>query len=465
MIRLFFVTILFFISFAISVNAQDEDNGILYKDHTYLPNIRTVTLHPINNPVEYPILTLNTQNQIIDTLVLGFDDLAEQMSSYVYTVELCDKNWNPADLASGQYINGFENENINNYESAAATITPYVHYQLEIPNENFQLLKSGNYLLKVYEDEDERRLAFTKRFLVLQPTFKVEGDLVATFDVKKRETHHEIDFLIDHENQSINNPAATITATILQNFRWDDAIENISPNLLKSEKVIFDFSDKIVFDGLREFRQLDNRSFDDRSLEVQKVERFSDGILVQQKPEEKRRFKAYNNRGGDINGFFFIQNIDASADENSEEYDFRKFNVASQVAITQSEFYFLDPVHIKAGDYSINQFKLNYPNEIENADVYIIGGFNNYELNDEHKMTYNEEFNRYEGTCILKQGYYEYYYAVVDRTNSTIDLQLMESNLFETENDYAILIYYKPFGAQNDQLVAIKRISSSLINE
>lgn len=449
--RLLFLSLILIISSS-NLQAQEEDKGILYKDHIYLSNIRTVTLHPKTNPVDYPILTLNAQNNLIDTLQLGFDDLAEDISSYVYTVQLCDKNWKPSDLATSQYIRGYENENIDNYEASSATITPYVHYQLEIPNENFQLLTSGNYLLKVYEDEEERRLAFTKRFLVVQPKYKVEAGLVPTFDIKKRYTHHEIDFLIDHENQTINNPIATITATVLQNYRWDSAIENVAPILLKNEKVIFDYSDKIVFGGLREFRQLDNRSFDDRSIEVKNIERFSDGIFVEQKPEEKRKFTVYNYRFGDFDGSFIIQNKD----------DVPHLDIPQKEFLLETSNLFSDKLHHTAGDYSINQFILNYPEKIENADVYIYGGFTNYELLDEYKMNYNSEKARYEGTCLLKQGFYEYLYAVVDRDEGTIDLEIMEPSLFETENKYLILIYYTPFGAQNDLLITAKTINSSI---
>lgn len=453
-------TLLLSISFLFR-QGQEADEGLVFQDHIYLPQIRTVTFNPIHNPYSYPILTLNNRDQLnIDTLILGFDDLSGEINRYVYTVQLCDKNWEPIDLATAQYIIGFENEPINTYEPSSATITPFIHYDLQIPNPEFSLKLSGNYLLKVYEDEDDRRLAFTKRFLVVKPQFKLIGQIVPTFDIDKRETHHEIDFMIDHENQTINNAVATVSATILQNDRWDTAIENMPPLFLKNEKMIFDYSDKIIFDALREFRQFDNRSFNDRSFEVQKIERFSDGYLVRTKPTEQRKFTIYNHRGQDLNGKFIIQNRDEFPDEDYLNYEFRQksFPVVSYI----SPYYFLDPINNILGDYSINQFYLNFPEEIKGASVYIYGGLSNYEFEEEFKMKYNPEKSRYEGSVLLKQGFYEYLYAVVSDKDQEVDFQTMESNLFETENNYTILVYYTPFGSQYDQLVSIHTINSRL---
>ena len=452
---------LYFLCTLFNGQAQNVDHNLQYKDYIYLPHVRTVTFNPTNNPLSFPIITLNTQGQLnIDTLALGFDDLSGDINRYVYTVQLCDKNWEPADVAVGQYLEGFENEPINEYYTSSGAITPYLHFNLQIPNKDFSLKLSGNYLLKVYEDEDEKRLAFTKRFMVIQPQYKIEGKFVPTFDIEKRETHHEIDFEMQHLNQRINNGTVTISATILQNDRWDTAIENLPPSLLKTERMIFDYSDKIVFEALRDFRQFDNRSFNDRSIEVQDVEIFSDGILVKTKSTEKRSFTVYNYRR-DLNGKFVIQNRDEFQEANDPKLENLDPDFL-EIGFLQP-FDFSNSINTIMGDYSINQFYLNYPEEIENASVYIYGGLNDYNLNEEYKMKYNSEKSRYEGSCLLKQGFYEYYYAVVPDNTQKISLEEMEGSIFQTENQYTILIYYRPFGSQHDQLVARDIMYSGIV--
>ena len=62
---------------------------------------------------------------------------------------------------------------------------------------------------------------------------------------------------------------------------------------------------------------------------------------------------------------------------------------------------------------------------------------------------------------MLKQGYYNYYYAVVPKETNEIDLDRLEGNSQETENEYTILVYYRPFGTRYDQLVGVSTVTSN----
>ena len=64
-------------------------------------------------------------------------------------------------------------------------------------------------------------------------------------------------------------------------------------------------------------------------------------------------------------------------------------------------------------------------------------------------MKWDEETHRYEAAVYLKQGYYNYMY--LQKGGGSPD-----GNFFETENEYIILVYYRPQGGRYDKLVGYR---------
>ena len=76
-------------------------------------------------------------------------------------------------------------------------------------------------------------------------------------------------------------------------------------------------------------------------------------------------------------------------------------------------------------------------------------------------MTYNEATESYAGQALLKKGYYNYLYALVPKAHpGTLDFSEIEGDWHETENDYTILIYWRPFGERYDRVAAVKTVNS-----
>ena len=69
-------------------------------------------------------------------------------------------------------------------------------------------------------------------------------------------------------------------------------------------------------------------------------------------------------------------------------------------------------------------------------------------------MKFNEESQVYENTMLLKQGFYNYKYVVVNADES-VDEGAISGNFFETENDYKVLVYYRDLGARYDRIIGL----------
>lgn len=400
--------------------AQDEN--IVFRDQVYIDNIYTIKFHLTGLPLSLPKINLEPDGA---TLLLAFDELSDNVTSYTYTIQHCNADWTPSNLDPSEYLTVFDEGNIPNPKFSINTITDFTHYQVQIPNEDIGWTKSGNYLLKVYRDEYEKELAMTRRFFVVEPLMHIKSKLLSASSLEKSRTHQEIDFSVFHYSNDIDlfNGQQEIEASVLQNGRWDNAITALKPVFIRQNELVFDYRDKIVFPAGKEFRYLDMRTFQYRNERIIGIERYQDGYDLTLKTEKKRPYKSYTFRK-DINGNFIIQNIFEESRDLESDYA----NVLFSIACKQ---------------------------ELYDANVYVFGKISDWQLKAPYKMHYNSQHQRYEADIFLKQGYYNYLYAVAPKNNAAeLDFKEMEGDWYETNNTYTILIYYRPIGQRYDRIVS-----------
>lgn len=417
--------ILFIFLLTTSFQSFAQQNEAKNYDNVYVGNIRSVKFHPEGAPLGYPIVDLNSNTQ----LTLSFDDLNEEFIDYFYTITLCNADWSPADLNEMDYLEGFNGERISEYHYSFNTLKNYTHYVLKLPNDNIRWLLSGNYLVNVYEDTEEAALVITRRFMVVEPIMKTFPQMVFPNQPSKSKTHHELDFTVNHKGIEISNPRKEISAVVLQNGRWDNAITGLSPVFIKGYDLIFDFQNKIVFPAGKEFRHLDIRTFrylSDKSVEITSTDELYDVLLFKEEPRVFKNFQTYK----DINGNFVIEHAE---DKNAD----------------------------LEGDYASVFFSLGVSQEYFDSDVYIFGKITDWQLKPEFKMAYNATVSAYVGRALLKQGFYNYYYVELPAGSTISSHENIEGDWHEAENTYTVLIYYRPFGARHDLLVSSSTISSS----
>lgn len=115
------------------------------------------------------------------------------------------------------------------------------------------------------------------------------------------------------------------------------------------------------------------------------------------------------------------------------------------------------------GDYATVHFSYFPPGNkpIEGQDVYLFGEFTNYAADTSGKMIFNAEKGAYQKSLYLKQGYYNYNYTTLPINKKAYpDFTQTEGNYWGTENAYVILVYYRPFGARADELIAFASLNS-----
>lgn len=376
-------------------------------------NIKSIQLKPLQENNFSAIVPLGT------VLELSFDDLEADSKDYSYRVEHMTHDWKKSRLLSSQYIDGFDENNIIDVTNSFNTYKSYTHYSVKIPNINTVITKSGNYLLSVINDYDE--VVFTRKFVLYENAVINAIHVARSRNAKTTNTQQTLEFSVNHPNFRINNPSQEINVVLLKNENWNEKITNLQPTFFQPNQLKYTYSNNTNFWGGNEYLNFDSKQIRNRSLNVVKIER-KDIFHHYLYPYTYNEYLNYK-FNPDINGQFVIRTIEGS-DTNTE------------------------------ADYAMMHFTLYTDNPFTDKNVHIYGAFNNFEIEEETKMEYDFVNNCYKGSVILKQGFYNYTFATVNKYNE-VDTNEINGSFFQTENQYTLITYYKPFGGLYDRVIGV----------
>ena len=376
-------------------------------------NIKSIQLRTFQENNFSAIIPLGT------VLELSFDDLDNDNKEYQYKIQHMTHDWQPSRLLSSQYIDGFDQNNINTINNSFNTFQNYTHYSVQIPNRNSVITKSGNYLLSVLNEEDE--VVFTRRFVLYENEVSLGVNVSRSRNAKALQTQQTVEFVVNHPKLRINNPSQEVNVVILKNENWNETITGLQPTFFQQNVLRYSYNNNTNFWGGNEYLNFDTKIIRNNSLNVVKVER-KDIFHHYLYPNDIKTFQTYR-YNPDINGQFAIRTLEGN-------------NTATEA------------------DYAMMHFTLLSEEPFSDKEVYVYGAFNNFEIEEENKLYYYSNTNSYVGTILLKQGFYNYSYVTVDK-NNFIDKNEIMGSFFETENEYKVLVYFKAFGALYDRVVGV----------
>lgn len=383
--------------------------------------IKSIELAGTNDGDQFPVLRLG------EPLNVTFDDINGDEADYYYKIVHCNYDWTPSNLAKAQYMRGMDNQRIINYENSFNTLQLYSNYRLSIPNQFTTLLLTGNYMLSIYNDEDE--LMFSRKFIVYQNSVGVAAAVHRTRDLSTIQQDQLIQFEINSANMRLRNPERELKVAILQNYQWKTAITNIKPQYTLGTRFMYRYNTETSFPGGNEFYNFDNKEIRGGNISIASIE-LRDVYHNYLHTNATRASEPYT-FNPDINGDYLVNTIQGT-----------------------------DP-SIEA-DYAVMHFSLANYMDLLGSKVYVQGRFNNYAINEENQLFYNEDTDLYEAQLLMKQGFYNYRYVVVNEKGEVDPVKISGSN-FETENDYLIIVYFRKFGEIYDRIIGIGSTNSSVI--
>lgn len=383
--------------------------------------IKTITFKGSTSQAQLPVLRLG------EPFSLEFDALTGNEEDFYYKIEHFNFDWQPSQLVKGEYLKGVDNVRIINYLNSLNTYQIYSHYDLNIPNQQTRgLLKSGNYMITVYDDYDE--VMFSRKFMLVEDIVSVGIQPKRTRNFETINEKQIVNIKINSGGLSLNNPLETIKTLVIQNNNLKTAIKNLKPQFTVGNELIYRYDEEASFWAGNEYLNFETKNVRAANLGIQFIDlkELYHSYLFRQISRKNRPY-TWN---PDINGNFQISAVDVNTLDTQADYTLVHFRLREQ--------------------------------EFANKDVHVFGNFNNFEIEEMTRMIYNRESGDYECIIKLKQGFYNYKFVTVD-FDGNIDEGAISGNFWQTENNYKVLVYYRDLGARYDRLIGSGEANSERI--
>lgn len=376
-------------------------------------NIKSIQLRPLIENNYSSIVPLGT------VLELSFDDLEADSKDYQYKIEHMTSDWKSSRLLSSQYIDGFQQNTLINVANSFNTLQNYTHYSVQIPNANTVITKSGNYLLSILNTYDD--VIFTRRFVLYEEATIVGVSVARSRNTKTINREQTVQFTVNHPKIKINNPNQEIKIAILKNNNWNEIITDLQPTFFKPNQLLYTYTNNTNFSGGNEYLYFDSKFVRNKSLNIINIEKKDvfHHYIYPFEVNESRNYK-YN---PDINGQFVIRTLEANDPTTEADYAMMHFTVLADEPFLEKE-------------------------------VYVYGAFNNFETTEENSMYYHPIEKAYKGNILLKQGFYNYTFTTVG-TDGIVNTNEINGSFDETENEYTVIVYYKPFGDFYERVIGV----------
>ena len=397
-------------------------------DSNWVEQVKTVTLYRNGVELEAPILLLGSDER----LLLRFDVLGAETDNYRYRIQHCDGQWHVDDLEPNEYISGFEEGPIENYNSSFTTLIDYVNYFQYVPAQYSRFLISGNYVLSVFPQDYPDSVLFTRRFCVVEGSVKVDVSVTTPYDNRSIFHQREVDVTVENNRDYTGellpptlNPAY-FTVVVQQNGRQDNR-RSLEFGGYDRGALCYRNRESNLFWGGNSFRFFDISNIRTKMYNVYHIEDYGGEWFVLLKPLEDRS-KAHYVAEQTLNGGMKVNVWDRTNKQTEADY--------VQVNFT---------------------LPMEYP--FLNGNVYVVGDLTQWQLDEKSRMEYQPERKAYTLRLQLKQGYYAYQLLFVPKGESEGLTATLEGDHYETPNTYTAFVYYRTPGERYDRLVAVKRVN------
>ena len=397
-------------------------------DSNWVEQVKTVTLYRNGVELEAPILLLGSDER----LLLRFDVLGAETDNYRYRIQHCDGQWHVDDMEPNEYISGFEEGPIENYNSSFTTLIDYVNYFQYVPTQYSRFLISGNYVLSVFPQDYPDSVLFTRRFCVVEGSVKVDVSVTTPYDNRSIFQQREVDVTVENNRDYTGellpptlNPAY-FTVVVQQNGRQDNR-RSLEFGGYDRGALCYRNRESNLFWGGNSFRFFDISNIRTKMYNVYHIEDYGGEWFVLLKPLEDRS-KAHYVAEQTLNGGMKVNVWDRTNKQTEADY--------VQVNFT---------------------LPMEYP--FLNGNVYVVGDLTQWQLDEKSRMEYQPERKAYTLRLQLKQGYYAYQLLFVPKGESEGLTATLEGDHYETPNTYTAFVYYRTPGERYDRLVAVKRVN------
>ena len=377
------------------------------------PRFKSLTTIVNGDWLNRPVMTLDSD----DVLQIGFDELSHNYHRLVYHLEHCENDWTVSDgLFESDWLEGFNDNPIDDYQNSINTTVPYTHYDLRLPNDRCRLKMSGNYRLTIYDEDEGNEEAIVVEFYVVESLVDVALYSSTNTDIDHNQQHQQVSMSVLYNDLRVTNTEEQISTVVMQNWREDNARRDIRADMQTMRGLEWSHNRQLIFPAGNEYHKFEVLDVSHTTMGIDRIE--WDGHHYQVYPFASTVRRNYLT-DVDADGAFCIRN----SDRIEEAY---------------------------TCDYVWVNYQLQAPYQ---GELYISGHWTVNEPRETYLMQYDGNQGYYYARILQKQGYYSYQYLRADGSQPP-----SEGNFYQTENRYQALIYYKGIGERTWRLVGYRAI-------
>ena len=400
-----------------AADVDDTMNGI------FDSRFKTLQVKLEGNDYAPPVIALESD----DRVVISFDELTEEHSYLRYSLVHCNANWQPSGLVDSAFVDGFNLGEVENYEYSQLTTTHYVHYSIALPNDEVRFTISGNYLLRVFPENDPEETILQARFMVSEANVGVVANVTSRTDVDYNNAHQQLSLEVDASKLNVQDMYNDLKIVVSQNSRVDNEILVEKPLRVSLNKAYYEHLTPLIFKAGNEYRRMETVSVTYPGMRVAEIGYREPYYHMVLEPDKLRSIGQYL----------------------YDQTQFGRFTIREYNS-SQSDI---------EADYVKTHFSLDLPEQFD-CGIYLDGDFTHRRFDDDSRMDFNREISLYEKTMLLKQGAYNYQYLIVPNGKSAGMTAPSEVDFYETVNEYLIKVYYHRPGERYDRLVGVGLIFS-----
>lgn len=379
-------------------------------------NIKSIQLYPGQSPSSPPVYQLNSGQK----LVLSFDYLDEQNKQFRLEISHRSANWEKSSLSPSQFLKGFNYAYLQTDGQSFSRRPTYQHLEYEFPNDEIQFSVSGNYLLEIY-DSDSGNILFTYPFFVTENKGTLETQIEQLFAQRRDGRSLDQPFSTYRYPTFVELPQFELSFYYSQNQYWGRMKETRSFDTSTPAEIAFHLPRDDAFIADYDFKLLDLRTLDPDGEKIleHRPETTPPQIILRRDilfPESNPSLLAENNFG--------------------------------------------KPLDNRHSEYADVHFSLEIPDNLNpDADIYIVGHFNNWMISDQNRMQFNKESGLWEGRALVKQG--EYAYKYVRLMEGGIDDLGLDNSFVSSSREYTTFVYFEDPDLRFDRLLKVSHITTN----
>ena len=243
-------------------------------------NVRTLTLTVNDDPTLPPYLPFGGRQH----LVIEWDEMSHNYKRYVYHIDHCDWDWQPTDgIFESDFLEGLNDQLIEDYEKSFNTTQIYTHYRLRIPDKQLRIV----------------------------------AQLSSNTDIDFNRSHQQMTLSVGFGTLQVYDPQRELKVIVMQNRRWDSRIENLVPNVRRANGIDFTHNRQLIFPGGSEYHRFEILDVHRTATGVERIEWFEPyyhATLFAEKPVHAYSYIE------DQNGVYVLRSSDDYDDATTAEY-------------------------------------------------------------------------------------------------------------------------------------------------